>query len=98
MSEGLAASMEQLNNADVAREALNPVYLEELQLRRDSIQFVKQKQELANDEKELDFDLSEINNSTIINLAKKKKNFNRFNASLGLGTHLITSGGQINNG
>ena len=94
MSEGLAASMEQLKNADVAREALNPVYLEELQLRRDSIQFVKQKQELANDEKELDFDLSEINNSTIINLAKKKKNFNRFNASLGLGTHLITSGGQ----
>ena len=97
MNEGLAASMEQLNNADVAREALDPVYLAELQLRRDSIQYVKRQKELEKEEKELDFDMSEMKNSTIINRAtkkKKKKDFNRFSFHAGLGTHLISSGGQ----
>ncbi len=97
MNEGLAASMEQLNNADVAREALDPVYLAELQLRRDSIQYVKRQKELEKEEKELDFDMSEMKNSTIINRAtkkKKKKDFNRFRFHAGLGTHLISSGAQ----
>lgn len=98
MSEGLAASMEQLNNADKAREALDPVYLAELQLRRDSIQYVKRQQEIENQEKELDFDMSEMKYATLANRAlkkkKKKKDFNRFSATIGLGTHLISSGGQ----
>ena len=97
MSEGLAASMEQLNNADKAREALDPVYLAELQLRRDSIQYIKRQQELENEEKELDFDMGEMKNSTFANRAikkKKKKKFNRFSGHAGLGTHFITSGTQ----
>lgn len=95
MSEGLAASMVQLNNADKAREVLDPVYLAELQLRRDSIQYVKRQQELENGEKELDFDMSEMKNSTLVNRAikkKKKRDFNRFSFHTGLGTHLIASG------
>ncbi len=95
MSKGLAASMEQLNNADKAREALDPVYLAELQLRRDSIQYVKRQQELENEEKELDFDMSEMKNSTLTNRnkkRKKKKDFNRFSFHTGLGTHIISSG------
>jgi hypothetical protein len=97
MSEGLAASMEQLKNADVARKALDPVYLAELQLRRDSIQYVKRQQEAAKEEKELDFDMGEMKNATIINRRRKKKrkkDFNRFSFHTGLGTHLISSGGQ----
>jgi len=97
MSEGLAASMVQLNNADKAREALDPVYLAELQLRRDSIQYVKRQKEMQNEEKELDFDMSEMKTSTIVNRAKKKKrkkDFNRFSANIGLGAHIISSGGQ----
>ncbi len=95
MSEGLAASMEQLNNADKAREALDPVYLAELQLRRDSIQYVKRQKELEKEEKELDFDMSEMKSSTIANRAlkkKKKKDFNRFSFHTGLGAHIISSG------
>lgn len=97
MSEGLAASMEQLKNADKAREALDPVYLAELQLRRDSIQFVKRQQELEEQNKELDFDMSEMKNATLANRTrkrKKKKDFNRFSAHVNLGTHLISSGVQ----
>ncbi len=95
MSEGLAASMEQLKNADIARKALDPVYLAELQLRRDSIQYVKRQQELENEEKEFDFDMSEMKNSTLVNRTQKKKrkrDFNRFRSYYGLGTHLISSG------
>ena len=95
MSEGLAASMEQLNNADKAREALDPVYLAELQLRRDSIQYVKRQQELEKKENEIDFDMSEMKSSTIANRAikkKKKRDFNRFSFHSGLGTHIISSG------
>ena len=91
MSTDLAASMEQLNNAKKAREALDPVYLAELQLRRDSIQYVKRQQELEEEKREANFDLSENQSPNWKKkpAKKRKKNFNRFSTSIGLGTHFI---------
>ncbi|MEM6963632.1 MAG: carboxypeptidase-like regulatory domain-containing protein [Bacteroidota bacterium] len=105
LNTDLAASVEQLQNAKTANEALDPLYLAELQLRRDSIEFEKRKLEIAKEREQLeleDLDMSEIEltqmQRKIIERQikrkqkkKKRKNFNRFSASFGLGTHLIAT-------
>ncbi len=96
LNAALAASVEQMQNAKKAREALDPVYLAELQLRRDSIEFIKQQQEVEREKENMDLDMSEIQQ---YNLAlkrnqknkKQKRPYNKFSTSFGLGTHLIST-------
>ena len=97
MNAQLAASVEQLQNAKKAREALDPVYLAELQLRRDSIQFVKRQKEMAKEKEDINFDFSEEQYSKWKKSKKKntsnkrKKSFTRTKFMLGLGTHFIST-------
>jgi len=96
LNAALAASVEQMQNAKKAREALDPVYLAELQLRRDSIEYVKQQQKTERDKENMDLDMSEIQQYNMAlkrnqKKKKKKRDYNKFSASFGLGTHLIST-------
>lgn len=94
LNAALAASVEQMQNAKKAREALDPVYLAELQLRRDSIEYVKQQERAEREKENMDLDMSEIqkyNTALNRNKKKKKRDYNKFASSFGLGTHLIST-------
>jgi len=95
----LAASVEQMKIAQEAQAKLDPIYLAELEERRDSIELVKSKNELEKIKGEEVFDMSEVDlyrsqlNANKAKNGKKrnKNNFNRFSSYYGIGTHFITS-------
>ncbi len=88
----LSASLEQYQNAQEAQRKLDPIYLAELQLKRDSIEFVKRQNEAEERKADMDFNVSEMeqySQALSHRKNKRKKEFTRFKSSFGLGTHLI---------
>ena len=96
LNAALAASVEQMQNAEKAREALDPIYLAELQLRRDSIEYVKQQQKMDKLKESMDNEMTdqEMYTAAIKEVRKNKKQkrgYSKVKTSLGLGTHLIST-------
>jgi hypothetical protein len=98
MSEGLAEGMQQYKNMLKAQEAFSAENLAAIQHKRDSIkaaEILRKKEELAKRNEITEEQLADVDYvpESLRKVDKVKKKFNRVKMGLGMGTHLLSSGG-----
>ncbi len=97
MSEGLAEGMQQYKNMIKAQEAFSAANLAAIQAKRDSIEAAelqRRKEELAMNKEITPEQLEDVDYvpESLRKVETMKKKFRRFKMSMGLGTHLMTTG------